>query len=198
MQAVLGLFTDYGSVYVHHTLLEMRLSLAILLLATLFVALVDCRKVYGRRDKRKHNEVDDLGAGWTYLRKVRKQCSHILNDSPIREIQEPDGSRCKDQKYTRALVSADLLSEAEKDAAFANCITAEDETWCFQYDPQTKRQSAEWRITSAPASRKDKRLSRGLCYKGQCISPEEYRALKSLFEGDSIGPMERGFSPIET
>ncbi|XP_077510927.1 uncharacterized protein LOC144121539 isoform X2 [Amblyomma americanum] len=95
MQAVLGLFTDYGSVYVHHTLLEMRLSLAILLLATLFVALVDCRKVYGRRDKRKHNEVDDLGAGWTYLRKVRKQCSHILNDSPIREIQEPDGSRCK-------------------------------------------------------------------------------------------------------
>ncbi|XP_077510928.1 uncharacterized protein LOC144121539 isoform X3 [Amblyomma americanum] len=139
MQAVLGLFTDYGSVYVHHTLLEMRLSLAILLLATLFVALVDCRKVYGRRDKRKHNEVDDLGAGWTYLRKVRKQCSHILNDSPIREIQEPDGSRCK-----------------------------------------------------------DKRLSRGLCYKGQCISPEEYRALKSLFEGDSIGPMERGFSPIET
>jgi hypothetical protein len=36
------------------------------------------------------------------------------------------------------------------DATFANSIIAEDESWCFQYDPQTKRQSAEWRSTATP------------------------------------------------
>ncbi|XP_077510929.1 uncharacterized protein LOC144121539 isoform X4 [Amblyomma americanum] len=128
MQAVLGLFTDYGSVYVHHTLLEMRLSLAILLLATLFVALVDCRKVYGRRDKRKHNEVDDLGAGWTYLRKVRKQCSHILNDSPIREIQEPDGSRCKRNSTTTRDVCLRHLGMEPMRNRLAAAMNARDES----------------------------------------------------------------------
>jgi hypothetical protein len=29
-----------------------------------------------------------------------------------------------------------------------------DEWWCFQYDPQTKRQSAEWRSTGTPPSKK--------------------------------------------
>jgi hypothetical protein len=33
------------------------------------------------------------------------------------------------------------------DATFVNSIFAEDESWCFQYNPQTKRQSAEWRST---------------------------------------------------
>jgi len=45
--------------------------------------------------------------------------------------------------YTRH--RADLLHEAQNDATFINNIIAEDESWCLQYDPQTKRQSAEWR-----------------------------------------------------
>jgi hypothetical protein len=36
------------------------------------------------------------------------------------------------------------------DATFVNSIIAEDESWCFQYDPQTKRKSAEWRSTGTP------------------------------------------------
>jgi hypothetical protein len=36
------------------------------------------------------------------------------------------------------------------DATFVNSIIAEDESWCFQYDPQTKRQSAKWRSTGTP------------------------------------------------
>ncbi|XP_050040395.1 protein GVQW3-like [Dermacentor andersoni] len=66
-------------------------------------------------------------------------------------------SLTEDQKDTLASVSAKLLSKAEKDAAFVDSIIAEDETWCFQYDLQTKRQSAEWRSTSSPASRKVQR-----------------------------------------
>jgi hypothetical protein len=44
-----------------------------------------------------------------------------------------------------------LLHEAQNDATFVNIIIAEDESWCFQYDPQTKRQSAEWRSTAIQA-----------------------------------------------
>jgi hypothetical protein len=34
-----------------------------------------------------------------------------------------------------------------------------DEWWSFQYDPQTKRQSAEWRSTGTPPSKKVRQQS---------------------------------------
>jgi len=54
----------------------------------------------------------------------------------------------------RASICGDLLHEAQNDATFVSSIIAEDESWCFQYDPQTKRQSAEWRSTGTPPSKK--------------------------------------------
>ena len=57
----------------------------------------------------------------------------------------------------QASICADLLHEAQNDAMFINSIIAEDESWCFQYDPQTKRQSAEWRSTGTPPSKKVRR-----------------------------------------
>jgi hypothetical protein len=45
-----------------------------------------------------------------------------------------------------------LLHEAQNDATFVNNIIAADESWCFQYDPQTKSQSAEWRSTAIQAA----------------------------------------------
>jgi len=44
-----------------------------------------------------------------------------------------------DQKQRRLHIPADLLRNAEM---FDRVITA-DETWCFQYDPETKRQSMQ-------------------------------------------------------
>ncbi|KAH6929692.1 hypothetical protein HPB50_004762 [Hyalomma asiaticum] len=63
----------------------------------------------------------------------------------------------KQQKDTRASVSSDLHLEAEKDAAVVNRIIAEARTWCFQYDPQTNRQSTSWLSTSSPASSNERR-----------------------------------------
>ena len=37
---------------------------------------------------------------------------------------------------------------------FVQSIVTGDETWCFAYDPHTKRQSMEWRGPSSPKSRK--------------------------------------------
>jgi hypothetical protein len=42
----------------------------------------------------------------------------------------------------RASICADLLHEAQNDATFVNSITAEDESWCFQYD--MARRTATW------------------------------------------------------
>jgi len=35
-----------------------------------------------------------------------------------------------------------------------NSIVAEDEAWCFRYDPITKRQNAEWKSSSSPKGKK--------------------------------------------
>jgi histone-lysine N-methyltransferase SETMAR len=44
-----------------------------------------------------------------------------------------------DQKQRRLYISSDLLRNAEM---FDTVITG-DETWCFQYDSETKRQSMQ-------------------------------------------------------
>jgi AraC-like DNA-binding protein len=65
----------------------------------------------------------------------------------------------QDQKEVRASICADLLHEAQNNAMFINSIIADDESWCFQYDPQTKRQSAEWRSTCRPSKKVRRQLS---------------------------------------
>ena len=45
----------------------------------------------------------------------------------------------RDQRVVRASICADLLHKAQNDATFVNSIIAEDESRCFQYDPQAKR-----------------------------------------------------------
>ena len=62
-----------------------------------------------------------------------------------------------DQKKVRASICSDLLHEVQNNATFVNSIIAEDESWCFQYDRQTKRQSAEWRSTGTPPRKKVRR-----------------------------------------
>jgi len=37
-----------------------------------------------------------------------------------------------------------VLPMADADKNFFNKIITEDETWCFAYDPERKRQSSEW------------------------------------------------------
>lgn len=55
-----------------------------------------------------------------------------------------------DQKMGRAEHARDMISMADKDPNFLNTIVAGDETWCFQYEPLTKRQSAVWKGPDSP------------------------------------------------
>ncbi|KPU81757.1 uncharacterized protein Dana_GF26822, partial [Drosophila ananassae] len=50
----------------------------------------------------------------------------------------------------------DIIKEAKKDPNFLYKIVTGDETWCFQYDPETKRQSAEWMAPDEPKPKKSR------------------------------------------
>jgi hypothetical protein len=43
---------------------------------------------------------------------------------------------------------------ADADKNFLSKILAGDETWCFAYDPETKRQSSEWVDETSPRPKK--------------------------------------------
>ena len=47
------------------------------------------------------------------------------------------------EKALRIQHSKDIIKEAKRDRNFLYSIVTGDETWCFEYDPETKRQSAE-------------------------------------------------------
>jgi hypothetical protein len=42
-------------------------------------------------------------------------------------------------------ICSDLIDNSDKDEMFLNRIITGDETWCFLYDPQLKRQPATWK-----------------------------------------------------
>ena len=50
--------------------------------------------------------------------------------------------------------SKEIVAAARNDPNFLKSIITGDETWCFQYDPKTKRQSAEWKSKNSPHAKK--------------------------------------------
>jgi hypothetical protein len=49
-----------------------------------------------------------------------------------------------EQKDRKIAACRDLIATADSDPDFFKKIVTGDETWCFAYDPTTKRQSAKW------------------------------------------------------
>jgi len=72
------------------------------------------------------------------LRK-RKICSHFVPHTLTQE-----------QKDWRITACQDLIATAGSDTDFFKKIVTGDETWCFAYDPTTKRQSAAWVGETSP------------------------------------------------
>ena len=63
----------------------------------------------------------------------------------------------EDHKTQRMAMCRDLLDhyEAEGDK-FLHSIVTGDETWCHHYEPESKRQSMEWRHANSPSKKKFK------------------------------------------
>lgn len=58
-----------------------------------------------------------------------------------------------EQKQLRVEKCREVLESDEQDNTLDNCITG-DETWCFEYDPEGKRESAEWHTKQSPRPKK--------------------------------------------
>jgi hypothetical protein len=80
---------------------------------------------------------------------------NILNTVVIRILKEDLRKRklcapfvphslTPEQREDRVTSSQDIIAMADADKNFFNKIIMGDETWCFAYDPETKRQSSEW------------------------------------------------------
>jgi histone-lysine N-methyltransferase SETMAR len=59
-----------------------------------------------------------------------------------------------DQRHERVQYAKDIIKTAHRNKTFLNLIVAEDETWCFRYDPTTKYQSDEWKPPASPKGKK--------------------------------------------
>lgn len=60
----------------------------------------------------------------------------------------------EEEKVLRIQHSRDIIKEAKKDPNFLYNIVTGDETWCFQYNPESKRQSSEWKHPTEPNPKK--------------------------------------------
>lgn len=60
----------------------------------------------------------------------------------------------QDQKDCRVNICADVLERIENDPTYLERVVTCDETWIFQYDPETKRQSLHWKSPNSPRAKK--------------------------------------------
>jgi len=61
-----------------------------------------------------------------------------------------------EQKKTRRNVCLDFLEHIETPKNVFKHVITGDETWIFEYDPDTKRQSSEWHTSNSPRPKKTK------------------------------------------
>jgi hypothetical protein len=73
----------------------------------------------------------------------RKLCARFVPQSLTPEQREDRVTSCQD-----------IITMADVDKNCLNKIIMGDETWCFAYDPETKRQISEWVGETSPQPKK--------------------------------------------
>ena len=58
------------------------------------------------------------------------------------------------QKDRRVQVCQDILEQLEAELNLLKRVVTGDESWIFEYDPLTKRQSLEWKSALSPRPKK--------------------------------------------
>ena len=74
-----------------------------------------------------------------------------------------------EQKEHRVNCCADALENIENVPDFLLNVITCDETWIFQYDPETKRQSMRWKSPQSPRKTK------------ACMSKSKFKAMMIVF-----------------
>jgi hypothetical protein len=63
-----------------------------------------------------------------------------------------------DQKALRVSVCRELKQQARDDPNFISSIMTGDETWVYDYDPETKQQSSQWMSPISPRPEKARQV----------------------------------------
>ena len=58
------------------------------------------------------------------------------------------------QKTGRLDVCQDILQQLQTNATLLEKVITGDESWIFEYDPETKRQSCQWKFPGSPRPKK--------------------------------------------
>jgi len=84
-------------------------------------------------------------------------CQAILTqDLNMRRVAEKFVPRIltAEQKEWHLSVATNMLQEAESDENFMGQIITGNKTWVYGYDPETKRQSSQWKSADSPRPKK--------------------------------------------
>uniref|UniRef100_A0A8C3CC15 Transposase n=1 Tax=Cairina moschata TaxID=8855 RepID=A0A8C3CC15_CAIMO len=60
----------------------------------------------------------------------------------------------EEQKANRKVICQDLLHHVNEEPDFLDNVVTGDDTWVFEYDPESKRQSTEWHTPASPRPKK--------------------------------------------
>ena len=100
-----------------------------------------------------------------------------------------------EQKQLRLEIAQDMLDCVESDSNFLNTVITGDESWVYEYDPETKAQSSQWKYPSSPRPKKARQVrsnvkgmltvffdSRGVVHheyapQGQTVTKEYYEGV---------------------
>ena len=96
----------------------------------------------------------EVGYGTCQRVLTEKLCMHRVADKFVLRILTAD------QKQQRVSVCTELRQLASDDETFF--IITGDERWVYSYDPETKRQSSQWKSPTSPRPKKARRVKSNL------------------------------------
>ncbi|KAL4136464.1 hypothetical protein QTP88_008012 [Uroleucon formosanum] len=94
---------------------------------------------------------------------MKKLCANMVPKNLLAE-----------QKHVQMSISQDCLEQVEADPTLLDRVITGDESWYFQYDPETKRQSQQWLSPGAARPKKARmsNVSRFLTSKNIAVLPQ--------------------------
>ena len=84
---------------------------------------------------------------------IRKILTEDLQMTKVCAKMVPKNLTCE-QKMNRKDICSDIMERFTDDPELISKIITCDETWIFQYDPETKRQSMHWKTPTSPRVKK--------------------------------------------
>jgi len=109
-----------------------------------------------RQDRRRtiHDIAEEVGTGYGTCQRV------LTEELGMHRVAAKFVPRIltADQKQQRVNVCTDLRQLASDDETFLSRVITGDESWVYGYDPETKKQSSQWKNPTSPRPKKARQV----------------------------------------